>query len=205
MINFRSSSLALAMTLAGSTLSTQVSALPVEFLSGVKEIKTTAGDDSDATIVANINGENFRIELPQQALEDKDALEAVLSGLPEDVREKVSTALADVELGAHKLKLKQLIVDAKVPTKGLVKLRLNGDSGQERVIVVDVDEADQGLSHHRFFESLDDLSANKMIKIISDGHQGRAVGKETIIHLLSAADLTAQELDEIQQALDKKR
>ncbi|WP_281561700.1 hypothetical protein [Thalassomonas sp. RHCl1] len=201
MINFRSSSLVLAMTLAGLTLTTQVSALPAEPVTKVKEFKVKAGDGGDASIFANVNGEFIRVEVPKQALEDKEALEAALSGLPQDVRETVSAVLTDVEFGEDNIKLKKLIVEAKDAAKELVKVKLNGDSGEERVIVVDVDEAGHGLSHHKFFESVD---GNKVIKIIS-GDKSKTVGKETIIRLLSAADLTAQELDEIQQALDKKR
>jgi len=205
MINLRRSSLALAMVLAGFTLSAQASALPAEPVASVKAIKIKADEGENASIVADINGEDYRVELPKEALHDKDALAQALADFPEEVRETLLSTLPEIELGEHKMKMKHLVVESKESADGLAKLHVGSEKGEKRVIVLDVDKEGSALSHHKFFESIDGLVGNKIIKIITDGHTGKVVGKDTIIRLLSAAELTAEELDEIQQALDDKR
>ncbi|WDE07473.1 hypothetical protein SG34_011625 [Thalassomonas viridans] len=205
MINLRSSSLVLAMAVVGLTFSAQASALSAEPVVSAKAIKIKAGEGNNATIVADINGENFRVELPKEALHDKEALEASVAGLPEEVRETLLSTLSDIELGEHMVKVKQVVVDTKGSAEGLARLHVSGESGEERVIVVDIDKDELAAGHYKFFESIDGLSGNKFSKVISGDHAGKVIGKDTIIRLLAAAELTPQELDEIQQALDDKR
>lgn len=206
--SFCRSILATAITLASISLSTNLAALPIDIqpeqIKALEEISISSDQGASAMIVVSIEGQTTRVEVPKLALDDKNELEAALAGLPDDIRASIMSALADIDISGHFVKIKHQsgeITDSVEQV--LQQFNYSDGKGGERVIVIDKGlHTDGGL---KIIKHLHHSADNKLIETLGDGSIRMVLIKDSIIELLSSGDFNQQALDEIQQMLDDKR
>ncbi|TKB45814.1 hypothetical protein [Thalassotalea mangrovi] len=167
-----------------------------------QEIEIIKEGSGDANVTVTENGNTTSLTLSDEALKDKAVLEQELANLPEETRNMVMKALGNVavigDANAHVLHLKG---DHNENTFEWS----SEDEGVKKVIVVDTISETGG-------ENNDIKIIKKMVHADGDaGHpvfisaNGEGGAAKAIVHLLEKAELSPEELDQIQQALDAKR
>lgn len=198
MSTLRKSTIAVLLSVIGAASSMSALALtsPV-----VKEqrIEIVSDSDHEAKVFVVADGQDYNIDVRNDELGNKDALESALSELPEDIREKVVEQISKLHLDDHMIK----IGDANDQE---ATFSWSGESGDKSVVVIEVEQ-----------DGKSDINSNAVIKKVlknlnsGDGHKvfefklGGKHKSEALIKMLDKGDFTVEELDKIQTALDAKR
>jgi len=157
-------------------------------------IHTTEG--ANATISVNIDGKETKVELLKEALHDKDKLAEALKDIPEDVREKLITTMTQLHVAKGDVAMQLHRIEVEEESDWV------SNDGQKHIIVKIDSDSDVDFTKIIMKEDLhaaDSGHEKIMIK------HGSTLGADSIIRLLSHADLSAEDLDKIQAALDAKR
>ena len=160
-----------------------------------QRIEIIADGDKDVQIFVSADGELNEIEMPKEALSDAGQLESYLSELPDDLRAKVINQLTNIQLDAKMIKIHT------GDGQGLVSNWV--DTEAEHVIVLKQSEGEDAASIakqmvHKF------AHGDGKTKIFKFNNGGK-IPASAVIKLLEHAELSADDLDKIQQALDAKR
>lgn len=179
--------MAVALSLFGATLS--LSALSyasgfdaVEIEKEIHTIEVEADDSATAKIFIDINGDATKFDVPKEALEDPAQLEQLLADVPPEVKDKLMQSLSSLSMNAH-------------------HINVDGAKGDEKVVIIEIDD-EHG-------EHLSGEMKHKIIKKFAHENvfvqKGGKVGADAIVRMLSHGEYRAEELDQIQKALDSKR
>lgn len=163
----------------------------------VKEFKIEVDADTDkgAHIMVDSNGNHSVVELPKDALNDPEQIDAALADLPEETREKVKKALSGIHMDGEGFSFQ---VEEDVKKQWVSK------SDNEHVIIVDIENEGD----------INGEVVKKIIKKIGHGEHGDKkvfefkhgkISAESIVHLLKKGEFSSDDLNKIQQALDEKR
>ncbi|QDP01216.1 hypothetical protein [Thalassotalea sp. PS06] len=166
-----------------------------------QEIEIIKEKGSDANVTVSENGNTTTLKLSDEALKDKAVLEQELADLPQETREVVMKALGKVAMvgngDGHVLHIESEHGEEAFEWVS------EGD-GANKVIVVDTISETHGEDH-------DVKIIKKVVHADSEGGpvfisaNGEGGAAKAIVHLLKKAELSPEELDQIQQALDAKR
>lgn len=184
--------LAIAFSVAGVLSS--VSALAMT--SDVKEVKhrieVVADESENVRVFVSVNGDMTKVEVPKEALTDKDQLADALVDVPEEVKTKLIDQLANIHMDDGMIKVEAFVHGDEHNTW------VNKDD--EHIVIVkagDVAEGEEG--------------AKRVIKRMKKGDKvfefktGGGLSADTIIRLLGHGEFSSDDLDKIQRALDEKR
>lgn len=177
--------MALALSLLGASLSLSAHSYAKGYdnTAEVKEIHTIeveVEESSEAKIFIDINGDAMKFDVPKEALNDPAQLEQLLADVPPEAKDKLMQSLSSLSLSTD---------------------HLNVDESDQKVFIIDI-ENEHG-------EHLSGDMKHKIIKKFAHENlfvqKGGKVGADSIIHMLSRGEYSAEELNKIQKALDSKR
>jgi len=194
---FNKTSLALALSLVGAASTVSALAMTTTPDKKVHHINIAADDNRDAHIMVSIDGQMTKLSVSKEALNNKELLAEELANEPEDIREKLTSALNGLHLNSRDIFFKHHQVDDNADAQRVV-IMSKGDGAHHEGTRHDkvITKVINGLSGLHL-DSLNDHS----LKFVSDGK----VAADSIVSLLSHGKYSADELDKIQQALDSKR
>ncbi|GAA6206536.1 hypothetical protein [Thalassotalea sp. SU-HH00458] len=142
---FNKTSLALAFSLLGAASSMSAIAMNTTDKHQIHEVEVIADNSEEVKILVNIDGDVTDVKLPKSALSDRAQLEAALTDLPVELREKLLNDLGSIHLDDKMVK-----IDKQDHSSDL---SWNSDSESEHVIVL-----------HTEMEGSNENIANKLIK-----------------------------------------
>jgi len=190
---FNKTSLALALSLLGVASTMSALALTTDHNEQHHDVMVEAEEGPSAKIMISIDGEVNHLTVSKQALKNKELLAEELANEPAEVREKLLSALGGLHINSENMHIKHHQVE--------------GDIEEQRVVIMTMDDE----IHH---------DENMMVKVVKDMSQlhidsskhggfeflsGGKIPAESIIRLLSHGKYSAEELDQLQQAIDSKR
>ncbi|MEW6992547.1 hypothetical protein AADZ91_17920 [Colwelliaceae bacterium 6441] len=193
---FNKTSLALGFSLLGAISSMSAIAMASDVKHQVHEIEVIAKDSDDVKVFVSVDGDVTDLNFPKSTLEDKAQLENALADVPEEIREKLLKTLSAIHHDGD-----------------VMKIEMHGDStdhsswvsDNEQVFVIHAgDENTSDIAQKvitKFKHGDGDVSLNKVFKF----KHGGKLGADGVIRLLNHGKFSADDLDKIQQALDKKR
>lgn len=191
-------SLALSLSLFGAVSSMSALAMTTDNKHQVHEIEITADDSDLVNVFVSIDGEVTDVKIPKSALEDQAQLADVLVDIPQDVREKLIESLSSLN---HEDKM------VKIEMKGGdndVSWVSNADSEHVIVLHKDTGEHSENIVKKVVREFKHISHDGNDAKVFKFKHGGK-LSADSLIRMLDRGDFTAEDLDKIQQALDKKR
>lgn len=186
---------------------------------GLFTLGAVAGDDSrmmkiemkaesgSPTVINIDNGEGAQVfEFTKEELQDKQLVEDRLMHLDDDTRDAVLGALNGIHMDGDNMVFIKEDIDVGDHNK-MVVIKKSGDVG------IDVDHdfiVDGNGSHsiHKLREIISKKMGDKIVIKMDDGmklHHKGGHAAHMIEKLLNSSDLTQEQLDQIQQALDAKR
>jgi hypothetical protein len=198
---FNKTSLALSLSILGTASIMPAVAMANDTEKHVEEIIIEANDDSDPSsvnIFVDVDGDITNVTIPKDALGDKDKLAEALADVPEDVRDKLISDLEHINMGKLHKDTSQLHV--KHHGDDHQKLNSVNDSGDQQIIIIEIDD-ENGDHKQVLHKEMKNTSDHEFIEFKGDGK----IGAKSIIKLLSHGEYSAEELDEIQKALDAQR
>jgi len=155
-------------------------------------IEAKSGGPAEVSI--SNNGEVQIFTISEEALKDKDLLLSELSGASDEVQQHISQAL----LGLHSIQDLDIEIDH--------------DSVHNKVWIQKGAEDAHAFSDkgNVAFVTVDDESTNDMKVIIKQGHglhidSAKNASFSAIKHLLKSSELSAEQLNTLQEILDSKR
>lgn len=178
--------MAISLSVASALYSLSALALASDVKHELHTIEIDAEKKSGAHIVLEIDGQTTEVNVPIEVLHDRDKLANALSDLPLDKREKVLAAIDNLQSSTD--------------------IEIHSDSDTEhvnkKVVVIEMADGDESTVHKKVIKnmSLDDHGHH----IVKMKHKGK-VGVDSIINMLKHGDYSAEELNQLQQALDAKR
>lgn len=163
-----------------------------------------SGDD-DAMIFVSDNGNVKEFTIDKDSFIDKEQLELALIDIPADIRGKIFVALEGINHGVEN----HIVIEIDDELERHVNWV--GESVGENVVIIanDADydhhvdistKVSKKVSKHIFKK----LSNKPGLHVMEFKHGGKMT-KDSVIRLLSRGEFSADELNEIQMALDSKR
>ncbi|TLU66322.1 hypothetical protein FE810_06415 [Thalassotalea litorea] len=170
-----------------------------------QEIEIIKEDGDDANVTVSENGTTHTVSLSEAALKDKKALKRELASLPEETQKIVMDALSNVSMSKGD-KGEMQVLQWKEKGGEEVEIISHGKTKAKGKVIVVETESDSDTDDHevkiikKIVHSSDDGEHPVFISANSEGGTAKA-----IVHLLERADLSKQEVAQIQQALDAKK
>lgn len=146
------------------------------------KVEVDAEQNMPVKLYVNDDGKTTKLNVAHDVLSDKSKLRELLNDVPEDLREKLIASLNDIG------------------DEG-TKIHFNHDiehDGEERVIIINDD--DTVINKHIIKEFSDEDN----IRVIEFAHSEGSHAKH-LVQALERGKFSVDELNAIQQALDKKR
>ncbi|WP_068547656.1 hypothetical protein [Thalassotalea crassostreae] len=151
-------------------------------------IKQESGD-SMANVSIDTNGEVIKLDVPFDAIHDKEKLKAAIADLPQEQQDLILMAMNKTPHVEH------------MTSGGHKVIQVDIESDGEHHWVSADGEVDQDVKVIKKVISLNGESDAMFIHADGDGdHLGDAV-----IHMIKKGSFTPEQLDQIQAALDSKR
>lgn len=196
--NLQNKSLVLALSLIGVVSCMSASAMNTIENQQIHEVEVFADTSDEVKISVNIDGEMTELTLPKAVLEDKAQLAAALEHLPEDLRANLIDDLSSFHHDGKMIK--------KLKKNHESDVSWHSDADKEHVIVIKNNEAGAANKHTKKiikeFKHISEEGDEELVFEIN--HQGM-LNADSIIRLLKNGKFSAEELNQIQQALDAKR
>ncbi|WP_394173327.1 hypothetical protein [Thalassotalea litorea] len=169
-----------------------------------QEIEIIKKSGSDANVTVSENGKTTTLLLSEAAIKDKKALQKELAKLPEETQKVVMDALNNVSV--RQTDKGEAKVLTWIEKDGEEEIELtSADKVKGKVVVIEKNVGSDGAE-------ADVKIIKKMVSTDTDGEHAMFISAdsksgaaEAIVHLLKKADLSADELEQIQQALDSKK
>lgn len=186
--------LSLVLAAAGAFASLTALAAVTDENVKIHELEIEADSEKGAHIIVMADdGTKLEKKMSFAELEDKDNLKALLVDLPEEEQQKILAALDKVQLGMNEV----------------VIHKAGDDTHAKRVMVMNFDSDAEFDSD---IEIIEDKQVKVLKKILRAGGDHKVIeihkqgaGLDAVLHLLKKGEFDADQLDKIQQALDKKR
>ncbi len=188
--------LALSLALFGAASSISVLAMatePTHELKELKEIMVEISGDENVSITVEINGEVTNVSIPKSSLHNKEKLAEALSDVPEEVREQLLADLGNVHISDTMVKVHKI--------HGEGDMNWSSKDG-ERIVIIDSDSEDHDVDIHQMVKKMKHHVGDENTFVIK--HSGK-MGADMVLRLIKDADLSSDDLDKIQQAIDAKR
>ncbi|WNC70227.1 hypothetical protein RI845_08825 [Thalassotalea nanhaiensis] len=163
-----------------------------------RNIEVIASDDVNAQVTINVNGETSEYTLPREALHDPSKLKSAISDLPEEDQQLILESLGNMPK-LHEAHGENVMVIKS----GAEDIEWVSEDGEhKRVMVIAMDHNDSDKVIHKVVHKEMPKDKNHVF-VKADDLQGSHA--KAIKHLISKGKFTAEELNDIQQALDEKR
>jgi len=210
---FNKTAIALVLSLLGAASS--VSALAMATDNTVRqevEVKIDENSNENMNVFVSVDGEITTVDVSPSAMKSPEELRELLVDVPENIREKLIESLLSEKIHNNNLKM---VIDGEGDIHQELYWLSNAEklvdhnievTGENRVIVRAFDDNNSGINvaqkvikhmKHRSVEP----SHLRNFQVI---HQGN-MSADSIMRMIKRSDFTADELNEIQQALDAKR
>lgn len=184
--------LAIAFSVAGVLSSVSAIAMTSDVTEVKHRIEVVADESENVRVFVSVNGDMTKVEVPKEALIDKDQLADALVDVPEEVKTKLIDQLANIHMDDGMIKVETFVHGDEHNTW------VNKDD--EHIVIVkagDLAEGEEGVK--------------RVIKRMKKGDKvfefktGGGLVADTIIRLLGHGEFSSDDLDKIQRALDEKR
>lgn len=198
MNTFKQSTVAVLLSVIGAASSMSALALtsPV-----VKEqrIEVISDSDHDAKVFVISDGQDYKVDVSNDVLSDKDALENALSDLPDDIREKVVEQISKLHISDHMIKIGE-------GSDNETMFSWSGETVDKDVVVIEVEQdgtsgIESGAMIKKVLKKLNKGDSHKVFEFKLGGKHK----SEALVRMLDKGSFTVEELDKIQAALDAKR
>lgn len=174
-------------------------------------------NEGPVNIEVDIDGNQQVFEFTQKELSDQNAIEAKLVGVDEKTRQTLLETLSNINAGAGHIVIKHggkhnNEHDGKMMKKQFVIV--DGQAGIEREMIIELAKSGDLNALHEMVETHTDIDIdgeeNAMVfKFGHDGnikfHSDSTHALKVIKSLIETGDLTPEQLDQVQQALDLQR
>lgn len=176
------------------------------------KIEMVHENNEPVNIDVNVDGNHHVFEFTQKELKDQDAIAAKLADVDEQTRQTVMDALGNLNAGpGHIVFHHNGEHDGDMVKKKFVVL--NGSGGLDSETIIELAENGNFTELHKVVESHGSNSDGKkgpmVFKFAHGGgmklHGDSGHSVSVIKKLIESGDLTQEQLDEIQLALDEKR
>lgn len=169
-------------------------------------IKVKAEQGEDVFILVGENGERNKYELSFEELENMDNVAAKLDDLDEVTKTKVLDLLVkakDSDAKVIEFKDAHMIVDGSETDVFMIK---KGNGEDQVHIEIDVEGAGASGEKHLMIKKLfaDGPHSGKRHRIIKQKINGKKNPTELIKRIINKAELSAEQIAEIREALDNK-
>lgn len=168
-------------------------------------------DDGPTVVKVVENGADYEFTLTEQELKDEAVLANKLAALTEANRKNVIKALSGISGDRHLMFISEdeLHKDMEGEVVLTKEITFDSDDGQERHIMIKIDSDEQGDGVHRAFNSGDSKTfafsfGDKDVEFVHEG-SGSEHSVKLLEVLLDNAELSQEQIDKLQQLLDKKR
>ena len=205
MKSFNKTIIALTLSLLGAVSSVSALAITSDNNSRQEVEITVDGDKNNMSVFVSVDGEITNADVSASAMSNPEELRKLLVDVPQDIREKLIGRLTSAMGDNGNFRM---VVDADINQELHViseidhDIEVIGDNGENKVFVMkfDGDKSQIDLSQ-KVIEKMMKPSHHKNVQVI---HQGNMSAK-SLLRMIKHSDFTADELNEIQQALDTKR
>lgn len=189
---FNKTALALAFSTLGAISSMSAIAMVTDEVHVKQRIEVIAEDDKNVQVFVSIDGDITDLELTKEQLADPQLLDDALVDVPDEVREKLISQLSNIQMNGDMIKIK---TDSTGSPTWV-------EHESEHVFVIKEAFGDDGTDIAK--KVIKKLHKDGTGKVVQFKH-GSSLSAKSIVHILEQAKLSPEELDTIQQALDKKR
>jgi len=185
--------LALSLALFGAASSISALAMATEPTKELHEVMVEVSGDENVSITVEINGAVTDLVIPKDALHDKETLAQALSDVPEEVREQLLAELGNIHFGDKMIKVHKF--DGEGDMNWVSK-------DGERIVIIESDSGDHDVDIKKVVRKMKHHIGDENTIFIK--HSGK-MNAEMVLRLIKDADLSSEDLDNIQQAIDAKR
>jgi hypothetical protein len=203
---FNKTAIALTLSLLGAVSSVSALAMATDNIQHQEvEIKVEGDELSNMNVFVSIDDEVTSLDVSSSVMNNPEELRKLLADVPEDIREKLIERLTSLDIQGSHFKM---VVDGDINqelhilSKDDHNIKVMSDDSEKEVIVMEFDnDTFEGELTQKIIEKMIYPSHNKNVQVI---HQG-SMSSDSMIRMIKHSDFTADELNEIQQALDAKR
>lgn len=210
---FNKTAITLALSLLGAASSVSALAMATDnTLREEVEIKVVENKNENINVFVSVDGKITTVDVSPSVMNSPEELRERLVDVPEDIREKLIESLTNKNIHHDNL---EVVIDGEGAIHQELHWLSKSDNevehdikviGENRVIVMEIDDNNSdGNVAQRVIKQMINTSVTpshrRNVQVI---HQGN-MSADSIIRMIKHSDFTADELNEIQQALDVKR
>jgi len=208
---FNKTAIAVSLSILGALSSVSALAMATDnTLHREVEVIVDGDTNKNMNVFVSVDGEVTTADVSPLAMSNPEELRELLSDVPEDIREKLIKTLMNAHDDNGNLKIvldgdiginQELHWISENDIEGDHRVEVIGDNDENKVIVMELDHNLEGDVAQKVIRKIMNSSHHKNVKVI---HRSKMV-VDSLMEMIKNSDLTADELDKIQQALDAKR